>query len=315
MEQSCERGTRTLGAHVSRAHSTCRGAFLTEAYSAAELLAASRTLQQLISARDALGNPIEREVRQHAVEMLVARLETQDAGVVAWFAALEQHAFTEWEAVPQTPADYIRKALRIWEGTSGLTPFTLALQRATAQVFGLPFSHAGIDPAIIAESERCYGDSCVGMRQFVRAQYDTTQAFLAAHHMSDLPLYRGMWFDDGLVPAGLEPTGMPRTMQVMLRPLTSWSAQSYGAAEFATGAADSGFALKPNSVLLAARVPAVRVMSIFPTGLGYRDCYEVVLLGNQAPDSIQAIAWRNGDGNHRSIRQAERLLATAQRDG
>jgi hypothetical protein len=138
------------------------------------------------------------------------------------------------------------------------------MQNMVRDEFGLEGS-AGWRPDRITDSEVAAIGQVHGpaLRSFARAQYDATQADLAARGITEVTVYRG--------------TGVQGVSEgsVTLRPASSWSSDPSTAREFAATAADQD----GNAAVLAATVPASRVLSTPSTGVGCLSEDEVVLLG------------------------------------
>jgi len=195
-----------------------------------------------------------------------------------------------------------------WAGSSGdnhVVP--AALQQAVKDEFGL--KDARTDHLLSGPSwEKSAGDLKWEMRQeyakngeayraFARAMYDNTQADLDAHGITEMTLYRGMSFDTGV--GGVEPhptrpdpktglifDGHEHAVTTTEQPASSWSYSFHQASGFAPTESGTG-------AMLAATVPASRILSTMDSGWGCKDEKEVVVLGGK--DEVNSWAWYGGD--------------------
>ena len=229
----------------------------------------------------------------------------------------------------------ISKLIGRWAETSNDTSVpSLAMQEAAKREFGITSSaswdyrvsaleaydqpanatdeqlrQAGIDPADITDMAETLGrdvaavvDSKEGeMNQaFLRAQYDSTQAFFKERGITELPLYRGMTFDTGLPDWAADAEGEKFGTEdyVPLRPLSSFSYEESEANNFAGNRQGSGDATSESKntspgVIVSGAVPVDRILSCARTGLGCLSEREVVVIAGDGE-------WKIKDANPNS---------------
>jgi hypothetical protein len=149
---------------------------------------------------------------------------------------------------------------------------SLAIQQAVQAEFGL----ADVAPWELTSSlarrvrERTAKHGSV-YQDFARAQYQATQAELAARGISRLVLYRGFkWNSDHPAPSWAQTPDGSVASAPQWRPLSSWSSDPAVARHFASHHADN--------TLVAASVPASRILSCAQTGVGCLRESEFVVL-------------------------------------
>jgi len=199
---------------------------------------------------------------------------------------------------PAASEKLVSQLIEGWANTSmDSSSASVAMQQAIKDEFGLKdatMDHVGRTDLSRASdfsnqstglSGGTFGD---GYRAFVRAMYDNTQADLAAKGIKEMTIYRGMHFArDAELPAGLQGDGEPHRTTVVQQPASSW-AYAYSQATTFSSEAGSSY---PGAVM-AATVPASRILSTMNSGFGCKPEREVVLLGGK--DEVTAQAWDAG---------------------
>ncbi|MEU6965112.1 hypothetical protein [Streptomyces chrestomyceticus] len=159
-----------------------------------------------------------------------------------------------------------------WAYGSNNNVRVLALQEATQEEFGLTDVlewQMDTKTRFAVDLELDYNRDA--LREFLRTQYTMTQEALAAHGVTEVLSYRGLSWPEG--------TGRPQwagldvgdTFQARQRPLASWSADRQIVADWLEQRGGSG-------VILVARTPAVNIVSLPLTGMGYLGQKEWVTL-------------------------------------
>ena len=168
-------------------------------------------------------------------------------------------------------------------------PFSLALQKAAEQEFGLtePSNHYRTDnlsknPDGITESEykrlTSNAQFMNGLRKILRAQYDDTQKALSDMDAKEVTVWRGIK-DTGKV-LGKDQVLTPA--QVKTNPLSSFSISPDVA---------SSFTSEKLGAIIISKIPANDILSLSTTGIGCYNEREVVVLGR--PHSSYVYAWEN----------------------
>ena len=194
-----------------------------------------------------------------------------------------------WERGGSPAADQVfRRAaagnlVRQWAKTSNdHDGKSLAVQEATRREFGLtrtePWAMTAADEAWERSDLALHGRV---YRDFVRAQYNVTQADLAAEGITALRLYRGLAW-----PAGVAIPGEYRTagdVNLSLRPLSSWSHDPATAQEYAAGVGPTQEPGGARGAVLEAEIPASQILSYPQGGMGSINLGEFVALGQPTP--------------------------------
>lgn len=195
------------------------------------------------------------------------------------------------ESYGSTQTEHTTSALvSKWAGTSADDDeWSLAVQRAVQEEFGLDPASINVfaDRDVYAreEAEKIYADQGPALRAFVRAMYENTQEQLAAENIKEVTVYRGMKAPRGGI-GGAAQTVMVKD-KLELQPASSFSAH-FGVAE--------GFAGQGGAIM-AARIPAERILGSARTGFGCRGETEFVVLAGQ-----NDTAWVNYIGDAWSSR-------------
>lgn len=181
---------------------------------------------------------------------------------------------------PKTDEDRIKMAIMIlvhqWAiSASDAETLSIGIQLAAAEEFGLVSAGAEIrsvlDQATLdAAWDRRPSGAREVLKAFVRAQYERTQLTLEQAGVDTVEIERGV-----RLPGEAFSYGMSRAS---LNPLSSWSVSHRVANDFAsTDAWRDGVQLR--GVLMRARVPRARILSLATTGAGCLDEQEVILIG------------------------------------
>jgi hypothetical protein len=174
-----------------------------------------------------------------------------------------------------------------WAGSSGdHDEDGVLMQRAINDEFKLDAKtdhmvfHEGDNQARV---DRLYEQNGAGLRAFARAMYDNTQEQLKDAGVDRVLLYRGMSFGNATQAgnAGFVAQNPragrafeTRTATVAEQPASSWSYNPDVAVHFSQSA--------DVSTVMAAEVPASRILSTSRTGFGARGEDEVVVLGTSS---------------------------------
>lgn len=180
----------------------------------------------------------------------------------------------------------VSKLIGEWATTSNdHNIVSLNLQRAAQEEFGLENTADWDKAEVSSKQEDDYKANAPLYKAFVRAQYEETQDFFAKNGITEVPVYRGMYFpDDTNIPKWLDDFGNGKDSPIPTRPMSAFSYDSSSAVEFAQGATADLFDVisdYPNdvSVLVSGVVPASRVLSCAQTGFGCYKEREIVVLG------------------------------------
>jgi hypothetical protein len=158
-----------------------------------------------------------------------------------------------------------------WAASSNDTnPTSIAMQDAAVKEFGIKDSVPWPTDAKTQDAvDRRMSTSGQVYQDFLRSQYDSTQAQFKADGVKSLDLYRGMTTPIDQMP--VENNDYDH-VEISSRPLSSWSVNSDTATTFA-GAAGNGS-------LLSAQIPAENILSTPFTGNGCLDEGEMVVIGH-----------------------------------
>jgi hypothetical protein len=113
-------------------------------------------------------------------------------------------------------------------------------------------------------------------QQALRVMYNQTQAELAAQGVTSLNLYRGVQFEQGIP----ENWSMGSQVDIRHNALSSWTTNAKVAADYAQ---------TENGVMLAADVPADRILSVPKTGLGNAGQWEAVVIGQKEREPARVL--------------------------
>lgn len=180
---------------------------------------------------------------------------------------------------PQELYDYVDKLNRLWAGTSGdHDSRAIAVQVQAARTFNLEKQHvAGLDQDTVNEANHYLDSEGPLLDSFLKNTYRNTQMELIARGVPEqVPLYRGMRFDEEFAPDWIKDAqkGQKRRLgNTVMNPLTSWSADK----STSEGFAGSGH----YSALMTAMVPRESIYASARTGQGCANEYEYVILGGR----------------------------------
>jgi|GEM_PF-2479630 len=187
------------------------------------------------------------------------------------------------------------------------TPLWASLQEAIGSEFELSAARetlaSPVGKSALRMADKYLGDLQPGLRALVREMYNNTQDFLAKEGITEVPVYRGLYFNK--LPDGISWKTLKNDYQVItirMNPASSFSLDAEKASAFAGGGR--------YQVVIAARVPAQDILSIPLTGAGVRDEAEVIVLGSQ--QDVWAIGRAAGADMTRADVQA--LLTTDHAD-
>lgn len=133
------------------------------------------------------------------------------------------------------------------------------------------------------------------LRAFVRAMYDTTQAQLAELGVSEVIASRGVRYDTD---SGSCPFQEGTSAQAPdLNALSAFSLDMSTALEFAAPLEPDEDIYVESSAVMAARVPASRIVSLPTSGLGSTMETELIIMGDASgldKASVSTTSWRDG---------------------
>lgn len=202
--------------------------------------------------------------------------------------------------------DVIRSLVRDWSMSSGDTrPKSVSMQVAAKDLFGGDVNHlmVNFDPSSLPDGtspsgvRRCKANQLeLGLemgdikmkakKAFLMAQYDETQSYLKENGIKELIVYRGQQGVHSKLDHGAN-------IDLSMQPLSSFSADSGVAGQFAWS---SNSPTQKRPAIIAAVVPANRILSLPNTGLGCTMEREVVIVGGKAratvisdPDDVRRV--------------------------
>lgn len=170
------------------------------------------------------------------------------------------------------------KLVQEWASTSGdHSPYALAMQRAAAQKFDLPWPPAGyqLGSRLTEGVERLVAAHGEVLDGFLEEMYRETQDMLDVMFpgQTHIPMVRGFSWYSG-VPEALANADFSdgaAMVEVVLNPLSSFSVSSRTARDF-------------GNYMLWVDVPKERIIGSAWTGFGCLSEYEFVVLGGKAPE-------------------------------
>jgi len=210
------------------------------------------------------------ETKSRIASEIAARLQGNDD----WQAAKEKLGYTSDHPDGEIVNDFIHN----WAMTSGdHNPMGVAMQIAATNEFGIDAkdSLGHVDGEIMDAAHSEYDDIQPGMQAFLRAQYDNTQDWFKGQGITEVPVMRGMCWQQGEAPIpSKEFDGESRTMDVSLQAMSSFSSNPSVARDFSGG--------EFNRMVVGATVPVERIIGTCQSGYRCRDEQELVVLGGTA---------------------------------
>lgn len=175
-----------------------------------------------------------------------------------------------------------------WATTSNDSHFVaLAIQQATIDEFGLKgTAEWKISDALKSDVETEYSTNGDLYRNFVRAQYESTQEFFQKAGITEVPVYRGFEWRSSAVPDWV---GSDKTADVPLRPLSSFSYDRDMAVNFAYNEKPDEY----KGYVISGVVPVSRILSCSRTGVGCYDEQEITVLGGTEKWNILNVSGEN----------------------
>lgn len=315
-EQTAAREAAQVGEQAARAQG-----FSVARMSAQELEQANKRIMDLIGVDLNDGAALQRTLIK-AEDDLAARLrenadfqKVSDALVQSYAREMQSEGFSAKniadaiEGLSYSPQEIVESLVRAW-GSGGSNEKFLALQQAIRDEFGL--ANAAEMPASAATALQDWQEAQPGLRAFVRAMYENTQATLRANDITEIPIYRGLGFER--LPDGLNASlfdGQAHEAVLSLRAASSFSADPAQALRFATTpVAEEEISVK-NALVIAARVPSELVLGLPQTGFGTIREYEIVVLGGEQPFVVVGV---DTEQAALTIDQIEQLLVTGGRE-
>ena len=171
--------------------------------------------------------------------------------------------------------------LRTAWGGSSQHVLSIGLHRAAEEEFGLR-GHDRHSAERLNSVRDLYNEYGAGMRAYVRAVYDNTQAYFAKQGITDVLAYRGMGWAKHGEPKGIAWNKGSRSIALGMRPLTSFSVNRSEARNFGSD--------KPYRMLVAARIPVSRILGTAQTGMGIIDEGELIVLGGRETVMAEAVS-------------------------
>lgn len=182
------------------------------------------------------------------------------------------------ESVENTVALLVNK----WAFTSGdHDSLSVAMQKAAADEFGLPDQRGLFD--LTSEWKSVYAEHGVGLRAFVRAQYQVTQSELSRLGVKNVVLFRGLAWDSAIEMA--DGNGWSDLAQ---QPLSSYTWRYETARDFSRVSDYRGF--------VALQVPAERIFSTPRTGFGSLSEGELVVMSTDGMRGYVRYSSQVGEG-------------------
>ncbi len=180
-------------------------------------------------------------------------------------------------------ANPVRGYVHEWANSSGDNRArSVAMQRAAAAEFKLKSHASPYGPDALHDSDDVLASEGVAMRDFLRAQYDETQAWFKERGITHVTLYRGV-----KVPKESWREGFGAT-DAELSALSSFTTDIGVAESFARGG-PGGWIPGTKPTMIACDVPVDRILSTPFTGFGCLGEREVVVLGG--PARVYAYGW------------------------
>jgi hypothetical protein len=177
--------------------------------------------------------------------------------------------------------EQIKDFIRQWAHTSADEDLdSLFLQKMAKEEFGLGDAiEDHFEKSIYGHFEHTE-QMQRGAKKLLRAMYEHTQARLKAEGITEVLAYRGQRLRIAEMSKEMDvTTSAPQKLGIQLQPMSSFSASNVTAFNFATSHLST---LKKAPVVLAAKVPASRIISVPGTGFGCHHESEYVVLGGEA---------------------------------
>jgi hypothetical protein len=157
----------------------------------------------------------------------------------------------------------------LWALTSGdHNDAAVTMQMAAQKEFGLDAATGHFSGTQTLVSEGPYAQNMPVYQAFVRAQYDSTQAYLSSQGVTSVPLFRGVALDNAS--PGVQDT------TVDLQPMSSFSSDTWTAVDFANSSTSTDSSYR---VGMYTNVDAAQILSTPRTGFGCANESEFVVLG------------------------------------
>jgi hypothetical protein len=186
----------------------------------------------------------------------------------------------------------------VWESSpTDSSLINLTLQAAAGDRFGSTVSpdlQARLDAAQ-PSGNRATNISQDTAASYIDAQYQTTQAWLAANNITEVTLYRGVTWNSQTDPNNPLATPMTAasaisspsaTINVTSNPLTSWSYDAQNAESFANGMTSHGV---DSGAVVQATIPAANILAVPATGMASAYWQEVVVVTPQGGYDVSKI--------------------------
>lgn len=180
----------------------------------------------------------------------------------------------EEESAEKAGARVVQENLDSWAGSSNNVTMQTAI-RDEFDVEGARMDHLGHSYTPVDPKELAQG------RAYSRIEYENTQKFLRDNKIEYVSVYRGQG-------ATAFPGHYDGPATIMMQPANSWSTSLTVASKFGGG-----------KIIMAARVPASRVLSTAASGRGCLNESEVIIFGGKM--TVHAVSRSIGDWKKRIV--------------
>lgn len=182
-----------------------------------------------------------------------------------------------------------------WAITSGdKDPLSIALQLAAKDHFQLKNVAIWWDDAAQKIAQAKWGVYQPGLKAFLQAQYEETQAWFKTQKIREVPIYRGVRWSETAMPQAMKDQfqeSVPTRLKVQSQPLASFTVDSTTASAFAQGEMSGLGGRNPYRLVVGGKMPVDRILSTAQTGFGAKGEGEIVVLGNT--ESLWSVGWKD----------------------
>lgn len=174
-------------------------------------------------------------------------------------------------------------------------PFQVAVIEATAREFGITAAHNYFTTDQLAGALDEYGPYMKGLQAWLRQMHTDTQAWFSDQGITEVQIFRGLRWNEGTQPIGVDWNGGLTDNFITSQPIASWATHAEVAYDYASGTGMNFFDVEtPDySVVLVARVPVDQILSVGYTGLGSTPLRETMVMAGDYP--IYAIPFAQTD--------------------
>ena len=182
---------------------------------------------------------------------------------------------------------------------------SVAIHLAMRDEFGITAGRLTSDDKLLSEAQDLMKQYGPGLKAFVRANYDQTQAWFDEHGIENVMLYRGRKWEAGSEPPGVDWLLKPDTETAQLAPIASFSTNPDTALMFTHTFGPSDYRM-----VIGVNVPTKDILAMPLTGLGRIDEQEMLLIGGE-PINVWSVAWTKAAQGDISSEQMMEGLAQA----